>query len=398
MALSTGKQPGVPMKSRNVISVDSNSLKFSTGNVFIILDSNDGDYWLQLHEAVIKHKSARISDMLSMDSQRANHKDLYLNQYCKIPAGITQVSILQGHEEPGKVPNLTLKQPSTKAQALNDNSRDSVGPNVSKFRDVYKSLFAAFYDEPLNVSNDDTQVALKQTEDLVEVAKTLQAVPAIRAQVSNVLQEFRQKIYVAIKDNPPRWLNLSLELESAPIFSEAIIHIIGCWPDWPWDTPRQALAPELVPLIEHKARALKAQRWEVDRMLLINTINYGEGDQLRSATLKEDPDAWLAVGIFRDWFVLELNSCATPSEIGRVYRKLLKGGDAYLTNAEVDPTVEWVGSNLDPDSIIKDLQLMKNFASKAVENICENGLMVSPDALDLGYLTCVDIRPDDYPW
>ena len=398
----------------HIVSLESNSLKFSNGNVFVVLDVNDDDYWLQVHEAVIQHKSVKIERMLSTEPEQLDPKRQYLTGSCKIPFGVRKVLTLQDDGEQGEIPTLTSKIPPIEAQDSSTIKQEekgtaegieglpkgvfSAGPNVSKFKDTFKSLFAAFYDEPLRIADNDIRAALEQSEDLVKVATTLHAVPAIRAQVSNVLQEYRQKMYVAIKDDPPRWLNLALALECAPIFSEAIIHIIGCWPDWLWDTPKETLAPALIKLADQKAKLLEAQRLQVDRKLLVNSIIFGEDDRERPASLKETPDAWLAVGVFRDWLVKELNSSPKPSEVGRLYRSLLRGGEAYLTDTEVYPTVDWVGSNLDPDSIIQDLKLLKNFASKAVENICENGLMVSPEALNLGYLTCVDVRPIDYPW
>lgn len=412
MAAFVAKKARVLPCSTDILSLDANSLKFMDGNIFVVLDFNDNDYWLQLHDAVIKRKSTKIANIVSTDPKKLDSKTLYLNRLCKVPAGAKMALVLQDDGGHGNVPILTefssirahideVAIEEEKDIAEEDGSKGgtfSVGPNVLKFRDAFKSLFAAFYDEPLSISGDDILVALEQSEDLVKVATALSAVPAVRAQISNVLQEFRQKMYIAIKDNPPRWLNLSLVLESAPIFSEAVIHIVGCWPDWPWDTPKQTLGPDVVHLIDRKGRSLETQRMHIDRRLMVNTINSGEGDQERSATLQEHPDAWLAAGVFRDWLVKELNSCPGPSEIGRLYRKLQRGGEAYLPNTEVDQTVEWVGSNLDPESIIKNVQLLKKFASETVEKICENGLMIPPEALNLGYLTNVDVRPADYPW
>ncbi|KAL9090125.1 MAG: hypothetical protein Q9165_005405 [Trypethelium subeluteriae] len=284
----------------SVISLDANSLKFPNGNILVILDPSDEEgYWLQLHQAVLESKSGKIAELLSTQTTTLLPADLPLPGSHKISSTVKRILTLQNNGDPGELPTLTCysaaatSPPAVVISVDEDDVADEqtgkramrdTRPIVPRFRDTFKSLFAAFYDEQLNISRSDITLALKQSEDLIEIAQTLDAISAIRAQINNALQECRQKLYIAIRADPPRWLSLSLTLESRTIFSESVIHIVAYWPDWLWGTPRQTLAPDLVKLIDRKAKALKVHCWELDRTLLVNTINFDEGDELRSVT------------------------------------------------------------------------------------------------------------------
>ena len=84
---------------------------------------------------------------------------------------------------------------------------------------------------------------------------------------------------------------------------------------------------------------------------------------------------------------------------------MVQGGDAYLPSAKVRELLiekmvleENFITEEDWKNMEIDLEAMKDFAKKAVERLTVNHLMIDPVAEKLLYLTCVEVRVEDYPW
>jgi hypothetical protein len=247
--------------------------------------------------------------------------------------------------------------------------------------------------------------ALGQSEILVKLAKEYGSLEFVRPHLGNLLSQFRQALFISIKTDPPRWLRLGVDLESPSIYTEALIHIVGTHPVWPWTTTHKSeVDPSIHKLIRSKAQHLAKLSATVERDLFLNDIQGSDG---RSIRLESDFESWLPVQLFRDWFCHEVRSCnyrnsdeQSPMKIGTLYRKIRKGGEEYLAYDHVlttlssrvrDKSNSW-------EDLAADLKMLKEYASKTVEDITKNNLMLDVEANLVGYLTCVDVTPADYPW
>ncbi|KAF2490461.1 hypothetical protein BU16DRAFT_470223, partial [Lophium mytilinum] len=218
------------------------------------------------------------------------------------------------------------------------------------------------------------------------------------------LSQFREALFVSIKNDPARWLSLSVDLESPSIYTEALIHLVGSYPAWPWATPRSEIAAGVHRLIKAKSQHLIKLSALVERDLFLNSIEGADG---KYVTMESDFEAWMPAQMFRDWFCREVraaafkNSDATnPMRIGALYRRIRKGGDAYLPFDEVLKTLMLrVRNKTDSWSeLADDLKMLKEYATKTVAEITTNKLLLDLEANTIGYLTCVEVTPADYPW
>ena len=191
----------------------SNRLKFSGGNVLVILDMTDEAYWLQLHDIVLRPKSSVINRLLPADlDARPDLGNLYLGETCQVPPGVKIVFTLKDTGERRAVPTLTISAPTTQDRASEaidsgsntptnnggyesvwtDESRaivNSVGPNVSRYRDAFRNVFAAIYDQPL-VMPRNLLGTLSVGQDIVDAAKVLGATSSLNGRLHPKLFEF----------------------------------------------------------------------------------------------------------------------------------------------------------------------------------------------------------------
>ncbi|KAI9878391.1 MAG: hypothetical protein M1830_001021 [Pleopsidium flavum] len=263
---------------------------------------------------------------------------------------------------------------------------------------AHNNLFRIYYNHTPDISTTNIDTALDQCEALVKVAEMYGSLYVVRPYLGNICSQYRHTLFVAIWKDPPRWLNLSIPLQSASIFSEALIHLAGCWPKWPWPTSLQTISPEVLQLVTAKAKTLCDLRSNVDREILQNTIAQND----RHVTLTESYETWFVVQLFRDWFLDRQNLYRKIGKphYGTFYRLMRKGGDSYLP---ADKQLEML-MGLDRgrlgmwEEVGEDLKLLKEFAQGAVVQLCKNGLMLDVEEAGIQYLTCLDVGAEDFPW
>ena len=264
---------------------------------------------------------------------------------------------------------------------------------------AYHSLFLIYYNRAPEVSTTNISVALSQCELLVSVATYYGSLRVVRPYLGNILSQFRHALYAAIAEDPPRWFKLSIPLESASIFSEALIHLAGCWPHWIWTTPALALSPSMIDLVKRKAKHLNDLRGEVDRELLTNSLSAEGGHPVTFSTSLE---SWMVVQIFRDWLATQMHNRrrADKAHHGIIYRLMRKGGESYLPLETVSEELEGLRGNGMGSwvEVAEDLKALKEFAMQAVAQLVKNNIMLDVEAARIQYLTCVEVVEEDFPW
>ena len=264
---------------------------------------------------------------------------------------------------------------------------------------AYHNLFRMFYNQVPLVSSTNVDQALEQCEKLVVIAQHYGSLHIIRPYLGNSLAQFRHMLFKSVAKDPPRWLILAVGLESATIYSEALVHCAGCWPSWPWPTPPTSVQAAVLSIVATKGKELSALCSEINHELLINSLGDDNG---RPVTLQKSAEQWMVVSIWRDWLARNLHTYRGNGKgyYGTCYRTMSKGGDAYLPaekQAEKLGVIRGCGMR-DWEDVAEDLKVMKDFAMKAVAVLVKNNLFLEPVSTGIEYLTCTEVTADDYPW
>jgi hypothetical protein len=269
--------------------------------------------------------------------------------------------------------------------------------------EAYNNLFLIFYSKPPIISKTSVSIAVEQCETLISIANRIEALPVIRPYLGNALGQFGKKLYTSVAAEPFRWLKISMMLESAAIFKEAMVHIVGAYaPGAEGQINIPADIPQSVhELILFKVRQVDEQRMDVNERLFSSSIIVDSKTVTFSLADTSVFSTWLVVQIWRDWFCRQMASVhLNPHKTGQLYRTLAKSGDAYLTAAEVKAVIEKIREpvKVDPEELEEDLGLLKKFALEAVQGLCENNSMLDIQEAGIGYLTCTRIMDEELPW
>ncbi|KAF2738588.1 hypothetical protein EJ04DRAFT_428779 [Polyplosphaeria fusca] len=264
--------------------------------------------------------------------------------------------------------------------------------------EAYGQVLGLFYNIPLRIATNEVKAALSQSEMIVRVATALECLPLVRPHVSNAIADYRQQLYRAIKADPVRWTLLAQSLQNEPLFTECFVHLVGAYPLSPWPTKRNALTNELRQRITTRSKALDQICLVVDRELLMLTIEVGDSPVAPNDS--QNKETWLLVQLFRDAISRQLHTLDDKRRAlscGTFYRKLARGGSNYMDYEEISKLCASL-MNSDWRDLGEELKLLKQYASRAVQVLASNELMLDPDANDVGYLTCVKVGKQDFPW
>ncbi|PQE12905.1 adaptor complexes medium subunit family protein [Rutstroemia sp. NJR-2017a BBW] len=272
--------------------------------------------------------------------------------------------------------------------------------------DAYHFLFQSYYNIPPAISTTDIHQAVEQAGMLVKVASLYQSLPIVRPHICYSLLSHGRDLHSAILQNPPHFL----------LLSEAIIHIVGQAPLWPWPVSKDDIPSKVLRLIERKFVDFKSAKSVVNTELFTSCLAKGNS---RITITQIDPgtlDTWVVVQMWHDWFCGAVRECNTVREKqgkiieGNMYRVIARGGESYLQIEEVlrvlRPYKAQPGSsgwgNWERKEVEEDLRMMKEFAAKAVKELVVNRAMInvmgSEDESEVGHLTCVKVEENELPW
>ena len=287
-------------------------------------------------------------------------------------------------------------------------------PTKLEVCEAYNNLFLTYHSKTPEINTTNIQNALSQSELLLNIASYYRSLPTVRLHVNNILTQYGRELYQAIRQNPPRWLFLSIYLESGPIFKESLIHIVGNYPSWPWKTvPQSKLTPEVLAIIRTKVDELQSVRAKVNEALFMSTLSVAGKEVALGVDNKDVLDTWCTVQLWRDWFCRALNQAKASHPTttttffdfdAAMYRTMAKGGDAYLPLANVKHWREEYGvTRLDcakwtAEDLEEDLAIMKRYAQGVVQPLLENRSMLSVEEDGIGYFTCTKVGNDELPW
>lgn len=292
-------------------------------------------------------------------------------------------------------------------------------PDDDTFRD-YDNLFRVFYNyppalDPVNIAN-----AYVECKSLLQLADMYDALEVIGPRVDHHLLRFQGRLWKQIAKYPPSYLKLGYLARSKAIFSEAMVHVVGQWPQGV-NQLRGQIAEPVLELIEDKYDEMDELKAKVEVKLFRLTLTTSRGERV---TPSNNWLEWMAVSLFRQW--LAENTTPPPAPIlksprqpssrggeapvppppqpfntGRIFRLLGQGGNAYLGHDECKRFLK-----LSPDIYTRDnlkrferrVEEIKNKARDTVKPLMRNFLELDLREGGLPYLTCTRIEPQDFPW
>lgn len=269
---------------------------------------------------------------------------------------------------------------------------------------AHRNLFLLFHNTAPEIDAQNINEALRQIEIIIEIARPYGSIPTIRHHLISFVHQFGRGLFKAILENPPRWLFLSIHLECAPIFKEAIIHLVGQYPRYLWTTiPYSKIPRPVLNIIRKKVNELRVLKASIDGQLFSSSIAI-EGQNLTFHSLeKSNFDTWFVVQLWRDWFCHSLSKHAkADSGAGATYRLMRKGGNAYLDHLAVySSLVEYRGKSFGSwnlKTVETDLKIMKDYAKERVKDLVVNHSMLDVEEAGIQYLTCTKVENDELPW
>jgi hypothetical protein len=246
-------------------------------------------------------------------------------------------------------------------------------------------------------------------DDAMAQSPTYKFPPKVRFALKDSLMVHGQKLFDEVAIGPPKWLTYALFLRSEVLFKEAVIHLIGCWPSWPWPTEKEAITDcRILRMLEKKSQNLRKLRHSIDRELLLATLEIEQRDKsISPATFTLHSEAALVVAMFSQWFrnsLYELKEPDTkdvnPTLIGALYRTIHNQANYMLPE---DLMTEFGDNNVnfpcEPKELCENITVFKDILADMVKPVVKNNLMLHIDEHPkIMYLTCAQIDESDIPW
>lgn len=274
----------------------------------------------------------------------------------------------------------------------------------------FTNLFRVYYDQDIIISADSFDDATNQAELLTHFLtfyglKSQEKLAKVNRILGEKLRNYGQKLFMAIKKDPPRWLYHSLFIRCGVVFKEALIHMVGMHPSFPWtDIPETCLTPYVLSLIRQKVEKLQMLAARVDIPLHELTVKINGVSVLAPGLPKNTKRD--AVRTWHAWHTEQiLSACYTRrlsdnNSIALRYRLMGQGGHAYLPVEQ-----EWVkfteGYINEFDEVQERdfktaLSELKKKAQRIVEPLMRHESQLDRDRVE--YFTCTNIEDSELPW
>jgi hypothetical protein len=290
-------------------------------------------------------------------------------------------------------------------------------PDDDTFRD-YDNLFRIFYNYPPTLDTVNIANAYVECKALLQLANMYDALGVIGPRVDHHLLRFQGRLWKQIAKYPPSYLKLGYMARSKAIFAEAMVHVVGQWPQG-INQLRGQIAVPVIELIEDKVDELDELKAKIEVKLFRLSLTTSRGERVSPSSNWLD---WIAVSLFRQW--LAENTTPPPAPIlksprptgsrdgaplppppvfntGRIFRLLGQGGSSYLNHDECKRFLRLNPEHYNRENLKRferRVDEIKNKAKDAVKPLMRNFLELDLREGGLPYLTCTRIDPQDFPW
>lgn len=287
-------------------------------------------------------------------------------------------------------------------------------PRVSQFTNDpddpiqnFDNLFRIFYNHTPSLDSINIATAYVQSKALLQLADLYDAIHIIGPRVDHHLLRFQGRLWKQIAKYPPSYLKLGYMAHSKAIFAEALVHVVGQWPQGRDQLRHGQISDLVLDLIEDKVDELDAQMARVEGRLWRVSLTTSRGERVGPTTSWSD---WLVMSLWRQWFAenttAKESSARTPSpppvNMARILRLVGAGGSAYLDHDEMKRFLKIRSENYSRDALRRFERRMddlKALVREAVRPLMRNHLELDlSGAASLPYLTCVRVDDRDFVW
>jgi hypothetical protein len=347
------------------------------------------------------------------------------------------------------------------ALSLNPQPAASLGPDDELLRD-YDNLFRIFYNYPPTLNTVNIADAYTESKTLLHLAQMYDALNIVGSRVDHHLLGFQGRLFKQIARYPPSYLKLACLARSKVIYTEALIHVVGQWPQAQSQLVKN-IDPLVLDIIEDKVQGLEDMKLRIEVRLFRLTLTTSRGERVNPSNGYLD---WMAMSLFRQWLaenttpapVSILKNSSRPSSsdaasasasvsgrsgrqsssralvsskpstsqqslspaqnLGRIYRLMgSTNKDAYLNHDECKRFLKLTPEMYSRDNLKRferRVDELKNLARDAVKPLTRNfleldlgSIVPSPTSArgsapvqppGVGYLTCTRVLEDDFPW
>ena len=328
--------------------------------------------------------------------------------------------------------NLTIHGHSQSTTNLSAVAHPPDPASLSPLIRDYDNLFRTFYNYTPILNNTNIASAYSECKALLSLADMYDCLPIIGSRVDHHLLRFSSRLFKQIAKYPPSYLKLGFLSRSRIIFSEALIHVVGQWPQ-PQPYLQDTVPDSVLELIDDKVDELDELRSKVEMKLFRLTLTTSRGDRVTPAN---DYMGWLAMSLFRQWVaenttpppapILKNNTARAtnanlqnaplpplppPVNTGRVYRLIgSTNGQGYLGHEELKRFLKLQPSSSKDSSLYtrdnlrrfeRRVDEVKNIARDLVKPLTRNFLeldMSGDQGRGIPYLTCTKLDDSDVPW
>ncbi|KAL6238050.1 hypothetical protein BDW75DRAFT_228234 [Aspergillus navahoensis] len=288
--------------------------------------------------------------------------------------------------------------------AMNETGMCSFPIWPQNIRHIWSNVFKIFYDLPPILNNDGYDSILENCQALAELAEELQSAEVVCPAISKALLGFDQQLYRLIAQNPIAWVKLAVRVQSAPVFQESMVHLIGKW-GLIEENDRELLPQNIRTLCTQKLHELNIIK-KVIELRIVNRLPRPRSDSPR---YRETSNyfGWMALTFYQQWLCesfAEGRNYHAPDGGAAFYRAIAAGGDAYLSKLDQDishfstSSGANAGSNKGLRELEKDLNELKKGMKRLVSDILINHAKYDPAILgELPYLTCCKVSEEEMP-
>ncbi|KAI5253982.1 hypothetical protein E4T42_02551 [Aureobasidium subglaciale] len=346
------------------------------------------------------------------------------------------------------------------ALSLNQKPVAPPSPDDQVLRD-YDNMFRIFYNYPPTLSTVNIADAYIESKSLLHLAQMYDALDVVGLRIDHHLLAFQGRLFKQIARYPPSYLKLACLAKSKLIYTEALIHIVGQWPQAQSQLVNH-VDPLVLDIIEDKVQELEDAKLRIEVRLFRLTLTTSRGERVKPSNAYLE---WMAMSLFRQWLaenttpaptsILKNSSRPSSSDaasasasvsgpsgrpsssralvttksqtpqhpppahnLGRVYRLLgSTNKEAYLNHEECKRFLKLTPEMYSRDNLKRferRIDEIKNLARDAVKPLTRNFLELdsgslmppptgrssatAPSTGGLGYLTCTKVLEEDFPW
>ncbi|KAL4788647.1 hypothetical protein BJX76DRAFT_315315 [Aspergillus varians] len=266
-----------------------------------------------------------------------------------------------------------------------------------KARNVWSNIFRIFYNLPPILDTDGHGSILENSQALVEKAEELQSTDIASCAIHTTLLSFDQELYRSIAQDPTSWVKLAVRIQSAPIFQESMIHLVGKW-GFLEVKDRESLPKNIRTLCNRKIHDLDVIKKSVE-LQIVTHLPCPRSD---SARYRETNNVfgWMALTFYQQWLCesfAESRNRHAPDGGAAFYRAIAAGVNPDIAQFP-DPTDTNGESNKGLKELEKDLNELKKGMKGFISDLLVNQAKYDPLVLgELQYLTCCKVREEEMP-